>query len=96
MTVEHLPATSTEYLRVPLEGGSASIPAEIAVISTCGEPVEADWHAAVWDTVLARYKILVGPGTPLQFTPGMHAVWIRFTASPEEVVRRSGPLRVGP
>jgi hypothetical protein len=87
-----IPATSTEYLHIPVTDGSASIPAEIAVVAS-GEPVESDWKAAVWDS--GTYKLLIGPGTVLPLTEGFYMAWIRLDAPPETVVRRSGSVRVG-
>lgn len=89
-----IPATSTEYLHVPVADGSGSIPAEIAVIASCAEPAETDWKSAAWDA--GAYKLLIGPEGVLALTAGTYTAWIRLTAAPEKVVRRSGPVRVGP
>lgn len=88
-----IPASSKEYLHIPVTDGSASIGGEIAVIASCAEPVEADWKAAIWDS--GSYKVLIGPGTALPLTAGAYTAWVRLAASPEIVVRRSGPVRVG-
>lgn len=88
----YIPATSTEFLRIPVTDGSASIPGEIAVVAEC-EPDEDDWKTATWDN--GSYKILIGPGTDLALTAGTYTAWVRLTAPPEIVVRRSGPIRVG-
>lgn len=90
----NVPASSTEYLHIPVADGSAGIPGEIAVIASCGEPVESDWKTAVWDD--GSYKLLIGPEGVLTLTQGTYTVWIRLDAPPESVVRRSGPVRVGP
>lgn len=87
-------STSKEFLHIPVDDGSASIAGEIAVISTCGEPGESDWKAATWDS--GSYKLLVGPGTSLPLAAGTYTAWVRLEAAPEKVVRRSGPIRVGP
>ncbi|MFI6496893.1 hypothetical protein [Nonomuraea typhae] len=89
-----VPASSKEYLHIPVEDGSASIPGEIAVISSCAEPADSDWKAATWDNGV--YKLLIGPGTALALAAGTYTAWLRLTAAPEKVVRRSGPVRVGP
>ncbi|MFB4265327.1 hypothetical protein [Nonomuraea sp. GTA35] len=88
-----VPASSVEYLHIPVADGSAGIPGEIAVISSCDEPVEADWKDAVWDD--GNYKLLIGPGTALPLVAGTYTAWVRLDAPPEKVVRRSGPVRVG-
>ena len=89
-----IPAGSTEYLYIPVTDGSAGIPGEIAVIASCAEPVESDWKDAAWDA--GSYKLLIGPGGALTLAQGTYTAWIRLDAPPEIVVRRSGPVRVGP
>lgn len=89
-----VPASSKEYLHIPVADGSASIPAEIAVVASCSEPGESDWKTATWDN--GNYKVLIGPGTALALTAGTYTAWVRLTATPEIIVRRSGPVRVGP
>lgn len=88
-----VPASSTEYLHIPVTDGSAGIPGEIAVIASCNEPVEADWKSATWDD--GSYKLLLGPDGDLTLTAGTYTAWVRLDAAPENVVRRSGPVRVG-
>jgi hypothetical protein len=87
-------ATSKEYLHIPVDDGAADISAEIAVVAG-GEPAEADWLPATWDGD-GSYKVLIGPGTALMLTPGVYTAWVRIDAPPEEPVRRSGPILVGP
>lgn len=89
-----VPASSKEYLHIPVTDGSVSIAGEIAAISTCNEPVEGDWKAATWDS--GSYKVLIGPGTGLTLAAGSYVAWVRLTATPEKIVRRSGPFKVGP
>ncbi|MFD9949708.1 hypothetical protein ACFWYW_55520 [Nonomuraea sp. NPDC059023] len=89
----NLPASSKEYLHIPVTDGSSGIPGEIAVIASCNEPQEADWKAATWDS--GAYKLLIGPGGTLTLAAGTYTAWVRLTAAPEVVVRRSGPVRVG-
>lgn len=88
-----VPASSTEYLRIAVEDGSASIPGEIAVIDSCAEPSEDDWKTAAWDD--GSYKLLIGPEGDLTLTAGKYVAWVRLTSPPEKVVRRSGPVHVG-
>jgi hypothetical protein len=88
----YVPATSIEYLRIPVVDGSGSIPGQIAVVAS-GEPTEDDWKTAAWDN--GSYKLLIGPGTDLPLTAGVYTAWVRLDAPPEKVVRRSGPIRVG-
>lgn len=87
----NVPASSKEYLHIPVTDGSASIPAEIAVV-TCDKPEEGDWKTATWDS--GSYKLLIGPGTDLALAAGIYTAWIRLDAPPELVVRRSGPVHV--
>lgn len=89
-----VPASSKEYLHIPVEDGSAGIPGEIAVVAAGVEPVETDWKPASWDNGV--YKLLIGPGTSLQLVAGTYTAWVRLDAPPEKVVRRSGPVQVGP
>jgi hypothetical protein len=88
-----VPASSTEYLHIPVADGSASIPGEIAVIASCDEPEETDWKPATWDD--GSYKLLIGPSGDLTLTAGTYTAWVRLDAPPEMVVRRSGAVRVG-
>lgn len=88
-----VPASSTEYLHIPVEDGSASISGEIAVIASCSEPVEGDWKDATWDS--GSYKVLIGPGSDLPLVAGTYTAWVRLDAPPEKVVRRSGSVQVG-
>jgi len=87
-------ASSKEFLHIPVEDGSAVIPGEIAVVGSCAEPAESDWKAATWDG--GSYKVLIGPGTALPLAAGVYSAWVRLDAPPETIVRRSGPIRVGP
>lgn len=93
MTTATVPATSIEYLYIPVVDGSAGIPAEIAVIASCNEPAESDWKAATWDD--GSYKVLIGPTTSLPLTAGTYTAWVRLDVAPEKAIRRSGPVRVG-
>ncbi|TMS00167.1 hypothetical protein [Nonomuraea basaltis] len=88
-----VPASSKEFLHIPVADGSAGIPGEIAVIASCNEPAESDWKTATWDS--GNYKVLIGPATSLPLTVGTYTAWVRLTAAPEVIVRRSGPVRVG-
>jgi len=88
-----LPVTSTEYLHITVEDGSASIPGEIAVIDSCNEPEEDDWKTATWDS--GDYKLLIGPDGDLTLAAGTYTAWVRLDAPPEKVVRRSGSIKVG-
>ena len=91
-----VPASSVEYLHIPVADGASDIPGEIAVITSCNEPLETDWKDAIWDSGGGSYKVLNGPGTTLPLTSGRYSAWVRLDAPPELVVRRSGPVKVGP
>jgi hypothetical protein len=74
-----IPATSVEYIHVPVTANVtlASLPVEVAVITGAANPVEDDWQTAAWDGDDA--VLLVGPlvaGTS-------YRVWVRVTSTPE-------------
>jgi hypothetical protein len=88
-----IPASSTEYVRVPVTG-PVSLPGlvvEVAVITSAADPVTADWKSAAWSGGSAI--LLVGPGSAVPLTVGVsYSVWVRVTSSPEIPVMRSGSL----
>lgn len=93
-----IPASSTEYLHVPVTAPSgtdlADIPVRIAVVAHRTNPADGDWHTASWDSGAAR--LLIGPGTASALTAGIdYRVWINIDPpGAESVVRRAGVLSV--
>ncbi|WP_328336754.1 hypothetical protein [Streptomyces violaceus] len=92
-----IPASSTEYLHIPvtLPAGvdTGSIPVRVAVVAHRANPADTEWHTAAWDDTDVR--ILIGPGSDLTLTAGDYRVWINLDPpGAENVVRQSGILTV--
>lgn len=92
-----IPATSTEYLHIPvtLPPGvdSASTPVRVAVVSHRADPADSEWHAADWSGTDAR--ILVGPDSSLELAAGDYRVWINLDPpGVEDIVRKAGILTI--
>lgn len=92
-----VPATSTEYLHIPvtLPAGvdTGSTPVRVAVVAHRTDPADSEWHDADWVGTEAR--ILIGPGSDLALTAGDYRVWINIDPpGAEDIVRKSGILSV--
>lgn len=93
-----IPASSTEYLHVPVTATPAGTsltgaPVKIAAVAHRNNPGADEWHTATWDGTTAR--ILIGPGTSLALEAGDYRVWIHIDPpGAEAVVRRAGILTV--
>ena len=92
-----IPATSTEYLHVPVTAPTGvdltSAPVRIAVVAHRTDPADNEWHTAEWAGADAR--ILVGPGSDLELAAGDYRVWINVDPpGSEDIVRRAGILSV--
>ncbi|MER5903011.1 hypothetical protein ABT150_23380 [Streptomyces mirabilis] len=92
-----IPATSTEYLHVPVTAPPGTdltgVPVRIAVVSHRADPADSEWHAADWVDGAAR--ILVGPNSGLVLAAGDYRVWINIDPpGAESVVRKAGVLSV--
>ena len=92
-----IPASSTEYLRVPvtLPAGvdSTATPVRVAVVAHRDNPADSEWHAADWAGSNAR--VLIGPGTDIELTAGDYRVWINLDPpGSENVVRKAGILTI--
>lgn len=92
-----IPASSTEYLHIPVtlpvgvDTGTA--PVRVALVAHHANPSDTEWHAAEW--VGAEARILIGPATALTLTPGDYRVWINIDPpGGENVVRKAGVLSV--
>lgn len=103
--MQRIPATSLDYLRVPitettndidptdLDVDIALIPYEYVVGQTVyEEPAEEDWQPAEWAPDGPPYvaRVLLPPGTPADYQ-----VWVRITGDPEVPVRRAGRVQKG-
>ncbi|WP_309049102.1 hypothetical protein [Streptomyces sp.] len=92
-----IPASSTEYLHVPVAGPSgvdlAAAPVRIAVVAHRSDPIESEWQPAEWADGKAR--TLIGPGTAIVLARGDYHVWISVDVpGPENITRRAGHLGV--
>ncbi|MFF9279532.1 hypothetical protein [Streptomyces griseosporeus] len=93
-----IPASSTEYLHVPVTATPADTdltgtPVRIAVVAHTATPAEIEWRIASWDSGAAR--LLIGPGTDTVLLPGDYRVWIHIDPpGSESIVRRAGLLSV--
>jgi hypothetical protein len=93
-----IPASSTEYLHVPVTATPAGtsltgVPVKIAAVAHRTNPTSSEWHTASWDGTTAR--ILIGPDTSLQLAAGDYRIWIHIDPPGAEVViRRAGILTV--
>ncbi len=92
-----IPASSTEYLHVPVTAPAgtdlASIPVQVAVVSHRSNPAADEWQPAEWASGEAR--LLIGPDTGITLAPGDYRVWINIDPpGSENVVRKAGILSV--
>lgn len=93
-----IPASSTEYLHVPVTAAPAGIsltgvPVRIAIVGHRSNPTVLEWVTASWDSDAAR--ILIGPGSSIELAAGDYHVWLAVDPpGSENVVRRAGVLTV--
>lgn len=93
-----IPASSTEYLHVPVTATPAGtdldgVPVKIAVVAHRTNPTSSEWRTASWDNGSAR--LLIGPGSDAALTAGDYRVWIHIDPpGAEAIVRKSGVLSV--
>lgn len=92
-----IPATSTEYLHVPVTAPAGTdvsgMPVRIAVVAHRADPADDEWHDAEWADSAAR--ILVGPDSSLTLATGDYRVWINVDPpGAESIVRKAGILTV--
>lgn len=92
-----IPATSTEYLHVPVTAPPgtdlAGVPVRIAVVAHRADPADSEWRVADWVDGAAR--LLVGPGGDTVLVAGDYRVWINIDPpGAESVVRKAGVLSV--
>jgi hypothetical protein len=101
-----LPHTTTEYVALPVSDSpgltSAQLEAldvEAALIPGGGrldEPEEADWEAALWQTVGGTTYALLLVGTGSDFGAlaegTTYGAWVRISSTPELIVRYCGSV----
>jgi len=91
-----IPASSTEYLHVPVTGPAGvdltGTPVKIAAVAHSDNPSDAEWKTAEW--VDGEARLLIGPdGGALTLTRGNYRVWIAVDPpGAENIIRRSGVL----
>lgn len=92
-----IPATSTEYLHVPVTAPTGvdltSLPVRIAVVAHRSDPEDDEWQNATWASGSAR--LLIGPDSATELAPGDYRVWINIDPpSSEDIVRKAGILTI--
>jgi len=92
-----IPASSTEYLHVPVTAPDGvdldDTPVKIAVVAHRANPADDEWHTAAWAGTAAR--LLIGPDTDIELVAGDYRVWIHIDPpGAEAIVRKSGVLSV--
>ncbi|WP_333757876.1 hypothetical protein [Streptomyces sp. ISBFB 2968] len=93
-----IPASSTEYVHVPVTAPTgtdlASSPVKIAIVAHGDNPTGTEWQTAEWVDGVAR--LLVGPdGGALTLTRSTYRVWITFDPpGAENLVRLAGSLTI--
>jgi len=105
--VREISSASLEYVRARVEAiqsGSFLDPTAdsvaMAFIAGSATPVSGDWKTASWDTdatttpATYRAQCLVGPAGTVTLTPGVYAVWVKITDSPEIPVKRAGQIKI--
>lgn len=94
MTRTSIDRDSIEYLRVPVSGPAgvdlSTLVMKIAVTTAAVRPVTGDFVTATWDAATNEAKVLVGP----LVTPGVRAVWLKITSTPEIPVMQAGAVAV--
>ncbi|WP_141753670.1 hypothetical protein [Streptomyces luteocolor] len=92
-----IPASSTEYLHVPVTAPAGvdltGAPVRIAVVAHRDNPAPAEWQPADW--IGSDVRLLIGPGTELALARGDYRVWISVDPpGAENITRMSGHLGV--
>lgn len=92
-----IPASSTEYLHVPVEAPEGvdltGAPVKIAAVAHRGNPATSEWKTAEWADDAAR--LLIGPGSDLVLTRGDYRVWVSVDPpGAANVTRLSGHLGI--
>ncbi|MGW2223804.1 hypothetical protein [Streptomyces formicae] len=92
-----IPASSTEYLHVPVTAPAGvdltSAPVRIAVVSHRDNPSDTEWKTAVWDD--GEAVLLIGPDSTLELARGDYQVWVSVDPpGAENITRRAGHLGI--
>lgn len=93
-----IPASSTEYLHVPVTAPAGidltGAPVKIAVVAHADNPADEEWQTAEWADGEAR--LLIGPdGGTLTLTRGIYRVWIAVDPpGAENITRQAGGLNI--
>lgn len=92
-----IPASSTEYLHVPVTAPAgtdlAGMPVRLAVVAHRASPADSEWRTAAWSGANAR--LLIGPDTDTVLVAGDYRVWINIDPpGSEDIVRPAGILTV--
>jgi hypothetical protein len=93
-----IPASSTEYLHIPVTAPAGvdltGTPVKIAAVAHSDNPSGTEWKTAEW--VDGGARILVGPdGGALTLTRGTYRVWIAVDPpGAENITRQSGVLSI--
>lgn len=99
------PATSLEWVKVPVNASEAGAPIDptvdavaLAFLATStGDPVDADWvEDSDWETYAGVHyaRCLVGPGGAIELAAGRYRVFVKITDSPEAPQRYAGRLHL--
>ncbi|MYY79760.1 MULTISPECIES: hypothetical protein [unclassified Streptomyces] len=92
-----IPASSTEYLHVPIDGPDGvdltAFPVKVAVVAHRDNPSGSEWQEA--DLIDGEARLLIGPGTELTLARGDYRVWVSVDPpGAENVTRIAGHLGV--
>lgn len=92
-----IPASSTEYLHVPVDAPAGvdltGAPVRIAAVAHRDNPAVSEWKTAEW--VDGDARLLIGPGTDLVLARGDYRVWVSVDPpGAEAITRMSGHLGV--
>lgn len=96
-----IPYTTVDYILIPLIEWDASIadpttlPVEMAIITSGGNPSNGDYHSAAWITVgtVVKARLLWTTAVPSPAQNADYAAWLRITASPQIPVIGPAPIR---
>ncbi|MFF4489432.1 hypothetical protein ACFY0F_23535 [Streptomyces sp. NPDC001544] len=96
-----IPATSTEYLHVPVTAPAGvditGSPPKLAIlpVHVRTNPGTSDWKTGEW-TSGPEARLLIGPdGGAITLAPGDYRVWLSFDPpGSEDIVRMAGYLSV--
>jgi hypothetical protein len=94
----YLPATSREYVRVPITAPAGTdvttLPVGIALVAEGTEPADGDYHTGSW--IDGEAALLIGPGDgAVTYPPGAYMLWWRLTSGAEQISEPAGRIRIG-